>query len=246
MEGRSTWSGAGFYLGWVVSVVVFPLALWRVWRMSAKHAELDPRARGKAAVGILLAFVLFAGTAFAFVGFHQDNVDGIWDSFDRRISIATKNEEYKQAVDEDRGEDVARLQANHDLYVRAHAAVEARDDDAVRRIIDQRDASVEVDEQVVKNGFARKEEALDGFQSVMLLLVYPGLVGVFYAPIVLAVGSSLRRNWKPSEGVGFKPYPSGAAGLFLLLGAFGIPATLFAAWTLKDMADRTAEEQITL
>jgi hypothetical protein len=246
MEGRSAWSGFAFYLGWVVSVVLFPVALWRVWRMSAKHAELDPRARRKAAVAIVAAFALLAGATYAFVGFHVDNVDGIWDSFDKRVSIATKNEEFQQAVDEGRNEDVARLQANRDLYLRAHDAIEARDDDAVRTVIATRDPAVEVDDEVITNGFARKAEALESFKGVMVYLVYPGLVGVFYAPIVFAVGSSLRGNFSGSATVGFKPYPSGAAGLFLLLGAFGIPAALFAAWTLKDMADRTAEGQIAL
>lgn len=246
MEGRSALAGFARYVAWWLSVVIFPIALWRALRTARGHTDMDPRAGRKVLGATGLAFVLLAGGAYAAVGFHQSNVDGIWDFLDGRMSVALGNEDYKAAVDAGDADGAAALRGNHDLYTAVSARLAAHDGDGALALIEARHSSVEINEEGVERSFGVKDDSIRGLGQVMWFLVYPGLAGVFYAPIVMALGSSLRRNWVPSESVGFKPYPSGAAGLFLLFGAFGIPSTFFAAWTLKDIEDRTVEGQISL
>ena len=94
--------------------------------------------------------------------------------------------------------------------------------------------------------FNVKDSAQEDMQTWMLWLFLPGLVGVFFAPLVMAVSSILKNAWEPSETVGYKEYPGNAMGWFLLLGGFGVPALFFASWSFWDMDVRSVEGQIAL
>jgi len=98
----------------------------------------------------------------------------------------------------------------------------------------------------VDRAFSVLTDSRGDLDQVYLYLFLPGLAGVFFAPLVFAMGSTLKLAWEQSASVGFKPYPSRAMGWFLLLGGFGIPALFFAAWTFQDMHVRRLEGQIAL
>lgn len=98
----------------------------------------------------------------------------------------------------------------------------------------------------IPQAFAHKEEFRAQMQSMLAWFVYPGVTGLFLAPFAFAGGSILNAAFEPSATVGFKPYPGKAAGLFLLLGAFGLFAIPFGAWTLRDLHKRSLEGQISL
>lgn len=93
---------------------------------------------------------------------------------------------------------------------------------------------------------AIKSKAEIDMANMMNGLIYPGLIGVFYAPLFFALGNIMSRNWEPSESVGFKKYPGASLGLFLFFGAFGWPSLLFSAWGFKDIEERTQTGQINL
>jgi hypothetical protein len=98
----------------------------------------------------------------------------------------------------------------------------------------------------VPEAFAHRVEFRAQMQSTLSWFVYPGLTGLFLAPFAFAGGSILNAAFEPSGTVGFKPYPGKAAGFFLLLGAFGLFAIPFGAWTLRDLHRRSVEGQIAL
>jgi len=102
----------------------------------------------------------------------------------------------------------------------------------------------------VAEGVPEAYTHLDQFRaqmrSTLSWFVYPGITGLFLAPFAVAGGSILNAAYEPSATVGFKPYPGKAAGLFLLLGAFGVFAIPFGAWTLRDLHKRSLEGQIAL
>jgi hypothetical protein len=100
--------------------------------------------------------------------------------------------------------------------------------------------------QGVPEAFEHKEEFRSQMQSMLAWFVYPCITGLFMAPFAFAGGSILNAAYEPSDTVGFKPYPGKAAGFFLLLGAFGLFAIPFAAWTLRDLSKRSVEGQINL
>lgn len=100
--------------------------------------------------------------------------------------------------------------------------------------------------QDMKSAMYKKDKAQDDMAVWMNWLLLPGLVGVFYAPLSMALGNVLKHAWVPSDSVGFKEYPGASMGWFLLLGGFGVPALFFAAWTFWDMDVRSAEGQISL
>ncbi|HUR61828.1 MAG TPA: hypothetical protein VM286_05625 [Candidatus Thermoplasmatota archaeon] len=100
--------------------------------------------------------------------------------------------------------------------------------------------------QGVPEAYEHKHEYRAQMQSMLAWFVYPGITGLFMAPFAFAGGSILNAAYEPSDTVGFKPYPGKAAGWFLVLGAFGLFAIPFAAWTLRDLSRRSAEGQINL
>lgn len=150
---------------------------------------------------------------------------------------------YNEAV-----ENISALAPNHQLWLDVdRTLLEDRDDEAAMQRIDQRGAvSYPGLEDRVDAAFAQKEATVDDMTTMLAWFVYPGLIGVLWAPVAFAAGHVLKTTYVPSETVGFKPYPGGAASLFLLFGAFGVPALFFAAWVMQDFADRTAEGQISL
>ncbi len=91
-----------------------------------------------------------------------------------------------------------------------------------------------------------KTSADEDMMVWMNYLLYPGLIGVFYAPLMIALGSVMANAWEPSESVGYKKYPGASLGLFLFFGAFGWPALLFSAWGFWDIDVRSKEGQISL
>lgn len=140
----------------------------------------------------------------------------------------------------------AELEPAHALYGRVSQAVQAQDDARAKRLI--ADANYEYPSMDARSerAFEVKDQAVEDMMEVMLWLLYPGVVGVLFAPLAIALGSVLRAAWEPSETVGFKPYPGLSLGLFLLMGAFGVPALLFAAWGFWDMDVRSTAGQISL
>ncbi len=93
-------------------------------------------------------------------------------------------------------------------------------------------------------GIKTKAEA--DMMDWMVYLLYPGLIGVFYAPLFFALGSIMANAWEPSESIGYKKYPAGALAYFLFFGAFGWPSLLFSAWGFWDIDVRSKEGQIAL
>ena len=144
--------------------------------------------------------------------------------------------------------------------------VDAKDDDAIRNAVASKGAQWSADDyahaqltgadkvafdpedmvQGMKSAMYKKDKAQGDMAVWMNWLLLPGLVGVFYAPLSIALGNVLKRAWVPSDSVGFKEYPGASMGWFLFLGAFGVPALFFAAWTFWDMDVRSREGQISL
>ncbi len=91
-----------------------------------------------------------------------------------------------------------------------------------------------------------KSDAESDMAGIMYFLLFPGLIGVFYAPLFVALGSVMANAWEPSASVGYKKYPGLSLGLFLFFGAFGWPALLFSAWGFWDIDVRSKEGQISL
>ncbi len=141
---------------------------------------------------------------------------------------------------------IALLTPNHGLYGQIHAEILQKDDAAIRTLVAGAPFDYTDMDKRTDRAFGIKDKAVSDMSQTYLLLVYPGLIGLFYAPLVFALGNVLRRAWEPSDSVGFKPYPAGGMGFFLLLGAFGVPALFFAAWTFMDMEGRSREGQIAL
>lgn len=148
------------------------------------------------------------------------------------------------------------LQPVHEHYAAISAAVEDQDDAEIRRLVGDVPAFSAVSgskfpkhkdlEANSEAAFAIKDRAVADMQLFGILFLWPSLLGAFFAPMAFALGSVLRRAFVPSDTVGFKPYPGGAAGLFLLFGAFGLPSIPFAAWTFSDAFGRSEEGQIAL
>lgn len=131
------------------------------------------------------------------------------------------------------------VQVNHSLLVN-------RDDDTAMALIDANAGMPGLSVAGSMNHFDKKDQTMDDMNSMLAWFVYPGLIGVLWAPVAFAAGHVLKTTYVPSETIGFKPYPGGAAALFLLFGAFGVPALFFAAWVNQDFADRTEIGQISL
>lgn len=150
----------------------------------------------------------------------------------------------------------AELEDNHAQYLRISAAAKDQDDGEVRRLVEGVPAFGEMPgskfpkfkdlDANVDAAFAKKAESMSDMNRFAWLFLWPSLAGAFFAPLAFAFGSILKASFEPSDTVGFKPYPGAAAGFFLLLGAFGVPAILFAAWTFNDAFGRSEEGQFAL
>lgn len=161
---------------------------------------------------------------------------------------------------------MARLQRNNDFYASLTPVILAKDDAQAKAMLDDFAASTTNDmyaddaipaasaikftvgsmEYHTAKNFGDKDKAQDDMTTWMTWLFLPGLIGAFYAPLMWACGSIMKNAWEPSETVGYKPYPGGAMGWFLLLGGFGVPALFFSAWAFWDMDVRSVEGQISL
>lgn len=158
-----------------------------------------------------------------------------------RNSLALANQTLAEATQRRDG-----LEPAHDLFQRLQPVVQDRDDERARSIIADADYEFDGMDRRAARAFEVKDDAVQDMRAVMLWVLYPGVVGVLFAPLAIALGSVLRSAWEPSETVGFKPYPGTALGLFLLMGAFGVPALFFAAWGFWDMDVRSTTGQISL
>lgn len=141
---------------------------------------------------------------------------------------------------------VAKLGPNHALFGQIQQAVAAQDDAAIRGHFAAAPAYPETAAADADAALAIKDGAVADMAKFSWLFLWPSLAGAFYAPLAFALGSILRKSFKPSDTVGFKPYPGAAAGFFLLFGAFGLPSIPFAAWTFNDALGRSEEGQIAL
>ena len=168
-----------------------------------------------------------------------------------RSSIANATATRQEAVD-------ARddLQENHEFFQRIRPWIQDRQDERVLGEVGQKQFQTseatlawwDADRMAprTQRAFEINDDAENDMEQVLVWVLLPGLIGVFYAPVVFALGSIMLRAWEPSETVGFKPYPGKSLGWFLLLGGFGWPSLLFAAWGFKDIEARTQEGQIAL
>ncbi len=141
---------------------------------------------------------------------------------------------------------IQELESNHALFLRAQQAIEARDDDAAKQILFTTSVDYDKLQDRSRWAFNLKDDAVSDLDGFLWWMLYPSLVGAFFAPLAFALGSILHQGWEPSDSVGFKPYPSQSAGWFLLLGAFGVPSLFFAAWVFADIEGRALEGQIHL
>lgn len=164
-----------------------------------------------------------------------------------------KAAELRQALNDTRKQLVAAearaaaLEPNHALYGRLQEHVEAQDDEAIRDEV----AAAGLDDPAgieagTEAALGVKDASVQDMRVFFWLFLWPSLAGAFFAPLALALGSILKAAFTESDTVGFKPYPGAAAGLFLLLGAFGLPAIPFAAWVFMDAENRSVEGQIAL
>ncbi len=141
---------------------------------------------------------------------------------------------------------IAELTPNHELFLRARAEIRDRDDAAAKQILFTTTVDYPKMQDKSRWAFNLKDDAVSDLDQVLLWMLYPSVLGAFFAPLAFALGSILHQTWEPSETVGFKPYPSQSAGWFLLLGAFGVPSLFFAAWVFTDIEQRSIEGQINL
>lgn len=142
---------------------------------------------------------------------------------------------------------VQALGPNHALYIQVSAALEDQDDARARSLVDASTLSSPKDIHANTDAaFAVKDQSVQDMRGWLLFMLWPSLIGAFFAPLAFALGSILKAAFVPSDTVGFKPYPGGAAGFFLLFGAFGLPSIPFAAWTFMDAEQRSIEGQIAL
>lgn len=162
----------------------------------------------------------------------------------KRAALETALNETQASLNDARTRS-AQLEANHAAYERINASIPDQDDDELRSLVAQAPAYEDKDERATA-AFAVKDRAVADMQLFGILFLWPSLIGMFFAPLVFALGSILRKAFVPSDTVGFKPYPGAAAGWFLFFGAFGLPSIPFAAWTFNDALGRSEEGQIAL
>lgn len=171
------------------------------------------------------------------------------------ITALEANLEEAQAALADHRRYVGELEQNQRFYERLRPVVLAQDDERAKRMIVRAQLDPEVPVDVwdgdlmlprADRAFEINQAAQDDMRDVMVYLLFPGLIGLFYAPLFFALGSVLARAWEPSETVGYKAYPGKAMGWVLLLGGFGWPSLLLSAWGFQDIQVRSDEGQFSL
>lgn len=242
MQGKAFVVGLGKYLKHLLQTILLPLVLLNLFKTAKRHQEDDTRAVPKYVASVVVGLLLFGAVGSYFVGFHEDQVDGIYANLDSSLSRITGNAAYEEGVKTQDEAAIAANQEGHDFYLVISELVASRDDAAGRQLLENSEAFGEAG----LTAYDKKDKGVADVQQFMWLFVYPGILGVFFAPIVFTMGNVVNKSWTPSESVGFKPYPATSGALFLLLGAFGIPALFFGAWALMDVQDRSKEGQISL
>lgn len=150
------------------------------------------------------------------------------------------------------------LASNHALYLKLKPYILSQDDAKVKALV----ADAAQDDRLTNpgdlyapfsnivpaafNSYNISDRSVGELHQYLLWFVFPWTIGVLLAPMVLAQGSILNSTFEESDTVGFKKYPTWAAFLVLLLGAFGAPAFWFGAWAFKDIRKRADEGQIAL
>ena len=180
-------------------------------------------------------------------------------SMEKARANVTKLQETQVQMQADLATATARrdeLADNHEQYLRVQDATADQDDARIRSLMAAMPAFGEASgspfpkykdlQANTDAAFAKKAESADQMRTFAWLFLWPSVAGAFFAPLAFAFGSILKRAFVESDTVGFKPYPGAAAGLFLLLGAFGLPSVLFAAWVFSDAFGRSEEGQISL
>lgn len=195
-----------------------------------------------------------AETAQKSIGIIEGNLANATDDA-RRAELQTALDAQRAALAAARARS-SELADNHAKFLEIADAVQAGDDARIRMLVGEVPAFTDLStskfpkfadvQENADHAFAVKNQSVDDLQLFAFLFLWPSLVGAFFAPLAFALGSVLRKAFVPSDTVGFKPYPGAAAGLFLLLGAFGVPSLLFAAWTFNDAFGRAEEGQIAL
>ncbi|MGB1697904.1 MAG: hypothetical protein ACPHK8_05860 [Thermoplasmatota archaeon] len=242
MQGKAVVAGLGKYLKHLVKLLILPWLLVSLFNVAKRHQDTDSKAVPKYVLSVIIGAVLLGGSVVKTVEFHGDNIDGMYDTLDNRLSVLTGSAAYEEAVNTNDAELMAKHEEGHEFYLVLSGLVSEKNDEAARALLATNDEFAEKGLEY----FDHKDKGVAQFGQFMDLFVYPGLVGLFFAPILFVMARIINSAWVPSESVGFKPYPGTSGALFLVLGAFGIPATLFAAWAFMDVEDRSREGQISL
>jgi hypothetical protein len=237
----------------VLSVLILAGGAYKVLAFEDKatdgmYKSLDRRlatATGEAEYQDNVATIVASDVAIPIIERNLANATASGDTAkqaDLQAALNATRESRAKAADK-----VSLLTPNHQLYDRIQDDVRAQDDDAIRGAIQRSGLAVPATMQHDADAaFAIKDKSVKDMALMLWLFVWPSLFGAFFAPVVFALGSVLAKAFVPSDTVGFKPYPGGAAGLFLLFGAFGLPSVPFAAWVYLDAEQRSREGQIAL
>jgi hypothetical protein len=242
MQGKAIVAGLGKYLKQLVKLLILPWLLHSLFQVAKRHQDTDSRAPAKFMISVIIGLALFGVVTYKTVEFHGEQIDGMYANLDSRLSAITGATSYEEAVKTSDAEGQAEFAEGHQFYLVLKPFVDNREDVEARAFLGTSDSYGDSG----LHAYDRKDEGVSDLQQFMVIFVYPGLVGMLFAPILFNIGRTLNAAWVPSESVGFKPYPANSGSLFLVLGAFGIPAALFAAWAFMDVEARSAEGQINL
>lgn len=242
MQGKAIVAGLGKYLKHLVKLLILPWLLYSLFQLAKRHQDTDSRAPAKFMISVIIGLALFGVVTYKTVEFHGDQIDGIYGNLDAKLSAITGASSYDEAVKTGDTAAQAENSEGKQFYLALKPYIDGREDVEARAFLATSDKFSEDG----LHAYDSKDEGVSDLEQFMFIFVYPGLVGVLFAPILFNIGRTLNAAWVPSESVGFKPYPGTSGSLFLLLGAFGIPATLFAAWAFMDVESRSAEGQISL
>lgn len=99
MADRPPQSGFVRFLLYMVYIVAVPLAWMRAWTIAGRHSDVDPRARGKTAAGIVVGVLLAAGLTAGLFVLYQDGKAGAYDAMEGRLAPALGDDAYQDAID---------------------------------------------------------------------------------------------------------------------------------------------------